>query len=504
MNGKRYGMRVGLVLMSSALLVAMGTGLTAAKTTGPALHIPKLRWKGTITMYAQAYSPVAPGVKLKKGAIRLTAFGALAKQFEHLYPGIKISFVEPFNDTNQSVETKAAGGTMLDVYWNQYGSWNAVFPPGIVYNLDPYFNQPNPYIPGNKKWKDVMSARVLQQTVNPTNGAHYELDADWVGTAFYYNKRLFAKAGITAPPKTWTQLITDAKRLTAHHIIAGADIPMYYGWWARLFLGNDLGLKTLTQLEKWSKARYAVTALGEVIGYKKGVLNPATNPRIIGWWPLVKQLYHYFDPNVTDIPWNNVPAGAQTGSALFGAGKVAMVYQGSWLPNEIKAAGAKFPLGSFPFPTASLHSVYKFATNVNSAADVGGPSAAYQFGISTPRADQSMRQPGKFQAVLDWLRFIGTPQHVQAVVNQLGEFVPTLKGTKPVPSEAGAALPKGAQYASIQGFDDVTNQAATEIGNVWQEYLGGHLSFAAAKQQYDAAVRQAVQQYIATNHPHIP
>jgi raffinose/stachyose/melibiose transport system substrate-binding protein len=180
-----------------------------------------------------------------------------------------------------------------------------------------------------------------------------------------------------------------------------------------------------------------------------------------------------------------------------------MVYQGSWMPNEAKLAGAHFPIGSFAFPAQSLPSVFQYGTNINSSADVGGPSAAFQYAIATHKSDQTMT-PAKFQAVLDWVRFFSTPQHDQQIVNNLGEFVPTFKGAKPLKSERGSALPKGARYASVFGFSDVSPEAHTRIFNLFQEYVSGHISFAAAKQQYDSIVAQAVSQYIALHHPQIP
>lgn len=495
--------RLSLVLGGAALVSGMITGYSSRPNRVP-INVPKLKWKGTITMYAQTYTPSVPGVKLAPGSPKLSAFENVAKAFEKLYPGIHIRFINPpamsSNDI-QAVEVDAAGGRLPDVLWGQYIDFNTVWPKGIVANLDPYFNQPDPYIPGNKLWKNVMNKRVLAQTVAPS-GAHYIVDGDWVGTAFYYNKSLFHQAGISSPPKSWAQIIADAKILKSHHITPGADIP-YYSWWSRLFLGNDLGARTVAELEHYSKSKDAVTALGEVIGYKKGIFNPSTNPRIMAWWPLVRQLYRYWNVDVTDIPVLNQPSGVQNGQKLFAAGKVAMVYQGSWMPNEAKVAGAKFAIGSFQFPAGSLSKAFKYGTSINSSADVGGPSAAFQYAIATQRADHSM-SPAKFQAVLDWVRFFSTPTMDQKIVNQLGEFVPTFKGAKALKEERGAALPKGAKYASIFGFSDLSAEAHTRIFDLFQEYVSGHLSFAAAKQQYDAVVQQAVQQYIVTNHPRIP
>ncbi len=455
-------------------------------------------------MYAQAYTPAVPGVKLPADSPKLTAFETVAKAFEKLYPGIHIKFIYPAglnSQSIQSVETDAAGGKLPDVFWGQYIDFNSVWPRGIVVNLNPYLSRPNPYIPGNAVWRNVMSKRVLEMIAAP-NGAQYEVDGDWIGTAFYYNKALFNKAGIAAPPTSWKSLLADCRILRAHHITPGADVP-YYSWWSRLFLGNDLGTKTIQRLEQYSHSKFAVSALGEVIGYKKGFFNPAQNPRITAWWPVVKQLYQYWTKNVTDIPVLNQPAGVINGQKLFAGGKVAMVFQGSWLPNEIRLSGARFPLGSFPFPARSLRNVFKYGTAIESNYDVAGPSAAFQYAIATHRADTTMT-PAKFQAVLDWVRFFTTPQRVQKIVNQLGDSVPTLKGTHPIPSAKGVAPHTGAKYASVFGFSDLTPEAHTRIFNLFEEYVSGHIGFAAAKAQYDMIVKQAVQQYIATNHPHIP
>lgn len=187
----KNGARLGSVVALSTLIVGVGSGFTSGKVVHRAANIPKLTWKGTITMFAQAYTPVAPGVKRVKDEAKLTEFETLAKQFEAMYPGIKIKFIPAsFQDSDEQVETMTAGGDMYDVYWNIYDNFNAVFPPGIVYNLNPYFNEPDPYIPGNKAWKDVMSTRVLNETADSANGAHYIVDGDWVGTAFYYNLHL--------------------------------------------------------------------------------------------------------------------------------------------------------------------------------------------------------------------------------------------------------------------------------------------------------------------------
>ena len=486
--------QAGLIGLSAAMVLTTATAFTPR----PAAHraLPHLKWKGTITMFAQSYTPIAPGVKLPKNSPRLTALETLARQFGRLYPGIHIHFVNPtFQDTNQQVETKAAGGTMYDVYFNQYENWNTVFPQGIVYNLAPYFRQPDPYIAGNKHWASVMNPKIVAETRAP-GGQIYEINGDYLGIQFFYNKTLFHRAGIAGPPKTWAALLADAKKLKAHHIMPGADVPTY-DWWVRDFLGNYLGLPTMRKIAGFSR-QPGISEYDDAIAYAKGILNPAKNPRIMAWWPVVKQLYTYWNKNATVIPWNNQPTGAQTGQVLFAAGKVAMVFGGTWVPNTVKFSGGKFPIGSFPMPVLSRTS--KFATGYNSAGDAGGPQAAFQYAISTPKADTSMGQPGKFQAVLDWLRFIATPKHDQMIVNQLGSFVPTFKGTQPTPALTSVKAQLSRPWYQCDGGQFLTSAEYTTIRNIFQEYVGGHLSLSAAKTQYARAVSTAYHQFALQHH----
>ncbi len=484
------------LLITSALSLAP---LLVNPTALAATKAPKLTWKGTIDFFAQSYTPAAPGVKLQPGAIQYHELEKLAVQFEHMYPGIKIHFVNPsFSDSNQAVETLAAAGKMYDVYWQQYDNWNTVFPQGIVYDLKPYMNQPNPFIPGNKAWKDVMNPHILAASAAP-GGQEYGVNGDYLGVEFFYNKNLFKKAGIKAPPKTWKQLILDAATLRKHGITPGADIPVY-DWWVRDFLGNYLGLPTLKKIASFSN-QPGDTEFDDAIAYYKGILDPSKNPRIMAWWPVVKQLYSYWDNNVTVLPWNNTPSNAETGSKLFAAGKVAMVFQGSWLPNSVKGQNnGKIPFGIGSFPMPSLMGTSKYATSYNSSGDAGGPQAAFQFGISTPRADQSMSQPGKLEACLDWLRFISTPQHDQAIVNEVGSFVPTFKGTTPVPDLASVEAQLQAPWYQEDGGQFLTSQEYTTIRNIFQEYVSGNLSLASATQQYGQAVSTAFHQFVLTQH----
>ncbi|MHB1629396.1 MAG: ABC transporter substrate-binding protein [Bacilli bacterium] len=483
----------------TAVLGVLSTAVpTMASTSGSAL--PHLSYKGTITMYAQSYTPAVKGVYQNSWqTIKLHAFEQVAQAFEKLYPGIHIKFVNSNTyGSTQWYETEAAAGLLPDVTWVQNALTNSVLPKGVYTNLAPYFAKPNPFIPGNKKWSSIMNSRILETTKAP-NGAQYVLDGDWVATAFYYNINLFKKAGITTPPKTWAQLIKDSKILKAHGIVPGAiDSGSLYGWWNRIFNTNAVGQKKLNALLAIDHSVGIVSSVDEVKGYEQGLLNPAKNPALTAWWPAVKNLMSLWDKSVLEVPINNTNPSAPETNNYFAAQKIAMAYDGSWLPPIIHALPKNklFPVGAFTID--NLTGTSKYATSLVTSQDVGGPNAAFQYGVATQQSDHSMT-PQKLKAVIAWMQFFGTPRWDGTICDELGSFIPTFKGAKPTPSEAGIVKDFNKPFYALDLFENLTPQAATQTGSLFQEYVTGHLSLQSAQQQYSQIAAQAVQQYKVKN-----
>lgn len=452
-------------------------------------------------MFAQNYTPAAPGVQLAPGTPKLQELYKLAQQFEQYYPGVKIKFLGASYNTNDSTTssmiTQAAGGQLPDIWFQQYATVNTQFPKGVALNLNPYLQQPDPYVPGNTKWASVMNPVVLSETeASPTT--QYDMDGDYVGVTFFYNKSLFAKAGISGAPTTWAQLIADCKKLQAHGITPGAlEIPSSggYDWLVRVFLGNFLGQATLQKIDSYS-ATPGITAEDQAIAYHNGILNPTTNPKVLAWWPYAKQLYSYFDKTITALPLTP-PPGTQTSQELFAAGKIGLTFTITMLPSDVKADGGKINIGSFPFP--SLAGSSPDATSYDTSADAGGPEAGMQWFVSTPKSDSSMSAPGKQQAVLDWLRFIGTPQRTQAIVNELGSFTPTFQGTTPIPSLRSVAALASKPWEQVDGGEFFSTQGHTDILNLYQQYMLGNVTFAKVKQQYAQIIQTAYNAYLKAN-----
>ena len=145
-------------------------------------------WTGTITVYAQGLNPTEKN--------NLKAMRQVADQYQSQHPGVKIQFdIGDYPEYLQVVGSKAAAGELWDVFWAQWTQLNGSLPAGIAVDLKPYFAQKNPYIPSSPTWGAAMNRTVLGMSTAP-NGAIYNINGDWVITNFYYNKDLFAKAGV--------------------------------------------------------------------------------------------------------------------------------------------------------------------------------------------------------------------------------------------------------------------------------------------------------------------
>ena len=127
----------------------------------------------------------------------------LIKAFEAKNPDIKVDLqVIDWNNITQQVNTMVQTRQLPDILnLNTYAGFAK---DGLLY-----------------KASDVMSASTMSDFV-PTfaknsmyNGSQYGLPFIASARALFYNKGLFAKAHIAAAPRTWAQLLADAKKLQA-------------------------------------------------------------------------------------------------------------------------------------------------------------------------------------------------------------------------------------------------------------------------------------------------
>lgn len=458
--------------------------------------LPDLTWKGTITMGAQAYTPAVEGVKLTPGSAKLEQFGKAAEEFTKLYPEISIKFLgSEYKYEVDQMKTQATGGQLPDVWWQQASIVNTSFPEGVCTNLTEYMEQPNPFIPGNAKWRDV-----LNPSVYATSAANAETqycnNGDFVGTAFFYNKAIFDEVGVS-PPDDFEGLIEICRTLQSHgHTPCAVQLYQYgFGWLSRIFFANMLGEDELKRIMAYSEEP-SITTKDVAIAYRKGVLDPRQNPNVLAWWPKAKELFDFCDPQINQLP-ANPPTGSPEPATVFAAEKVAMIYDGTWAPSAVKANDSDIEIGSFPWP--NLAGSYEGATDYDSSNAVSGPNAAWQYYISTQRSDSSLREKGKLEAVVAWMQFFSTPDWNSAICNEHASFLPTYEGAEPPESMKDLAELAANPIYAISGGTELSTEAADQMSRLFQQYVLDQVSLDEVKTKYPEIIDKGLEEYLRRN-----
>ena len=462
--------------------------LAAALLLGSAKAAPGA-WKGTITMYVQDYTPNWPGVPRP-----LKAFQQVADAYQKANPGIKINFsTVPIPDNDTNLRVKAAAGELFDIYWAQAASLNSTLPKGVALDLAPTFAQPNPYIPGNRAWQDVMNKTQLAQNRAP-GGAVYVLSADNVGYTIFYNKDLFKKAGIVRPPTSWPELVNVAKKLKAAGITPFHQVPAY-PWWSTFFI-SDFYHKDYARLTGFD-GQPGQSGLDEAVAIKRGLLGPKDD-RFMSWWPLFKQLTDTWPRDYLTL---DVGKNYDAFNQDFVGGRAAMAFEGSYSIRALQDLGAQFGVGAFNFPSLT-RAQSTYATGAYVANAVGG-NGSFQYAVSTPLANKTMREAGKTQAVLDWMRYFGTPKNVQRILAENASYVPTWPGVDAPLSPTFDSTPFRQQASKPNRALNVSsatpNLGWTDMQRIFGLYLGGNITYAKDRTQVQTLLDKAADSYARKN-----
>lgn len=141
------------------------------------------------------------------GLPQYAAYQWLFKTYETTHPNVTIAR-EAVSGTEilPKLLAEASTGTLPDLAVPDNPQIPNLAATGKFVNLDPYlkkWGQWGDYLPGSK-------------AVTTVKGAVYGIQIGTNDLAIYYNKKIFAEAGVT-PPKTWTwaQFLADSKQIVA-------------------------------------------------------------------------------------------------------------------------------------------------------------------------------------------------------------------------------------------------------------------------------------------------
>jgi raffinose/stachyose/melibiose transport system substrate-binding protein len=305
-----------------------------------------------------------------------------------------------------------------------------------------------------KPWIGSLGSSVSGWQVN---GKQYGIPYSLGVVGFWYNKDLFARASISAPPASWDEFLADIQKLKAAGItpiaLGGKDR------WPDAFYWDYLAVRLCSkQTMQQAAVDYKLT---DSCWTQAGVK--------------VKQL---LDAQPFESGFLAVPAqqGAGSSAGLLGNGKAAMELQGHWNPGVMngltpdqKGLGDK--LGWFPFPTVS-------GGAGQSGAALGGGDG-YSCSWKAPRA-----------ACVDFLKFLAS-QDVQRRWAALNVGLPVAEGSQ-----------TGVQDPALRGLIDFRGKAsyvqlyldiafATSVGQALDDAIANQFAGTMSPDQVVKAITDA-------------
>lgn len=125
----------------------------------------------------------------------------IADAFHAANPSItvKVQTVN-WNDFDTKIQTMVQNRQYPDITEGDYFANYAQ--EGLLYKASEVMSDPSNLMPAFK-------------TLGSYQGAQYGMPFTTSSRTLFYNKKLFAQAGIAAPPKTWDELMTDAGKIAA-------------------------------------------------------------------------------------------------------------------------------------------------------------------------------------------------------------------------------------------------------------------------------------------------
>jgi multiple sugar transport system substrate-binding protein len=318
------------------------------------------------------------------GTHELKAFKSLVDEYNRNHPKIHVKVVGDINDTK--IVAAIRSGTAPDIVssFNSYNVGNYCGTGGWI-DLTPYLKKDhidvNGFPPATRYYTQYGGKRCALPLLADTYG-------------LYYNKTLFAKAGIKSPPKTISELTADAKKLTQRSsdgTIKVAGIDPLIGFYENVpeRWGQSFGVQWLTSDNKSNISKDP--AWTKMFEWQKS---------LVDWYGYAKLAR--FQAGLGD---------EFSASQAFEQGKLAMNLDGEWRVAFIADEHPSLNYGTAPMPVDDAHPELYGSGYINGTI------------IGIPRGGKHQDQA--WQVV----KYLTTNSHFLAQFSNLIRNVPTTKAS---------------------------------------------------------------------------
>jgi raffinose/stachyose/melibiose transport system substrate-binding protein len=361
---------------ASPSVPAASTPASAAPTTAPTAA------PASVEPSAAAAPVTVDWWHITTGDPGKTEFQGIADAYTKAHPNVTIKITILENEAFKAkLQTTMQSGQVPDLFqsWGG-GTMAAQADAGLLKDITADI----------ASWKDTINPGAL--SIYQYNGKQYGIPWDLGMIGVWYNKDLFTKAGIAAPPATWDEFLADVDKLKAAGItpyaLAGKDKwPGMHAWtYLVLRIGGAEALTQMVQSGDWNTD--ACKAAGaEVL-------------KLVAKKP--------FQDGYLNAVYDKGEAAA------MGNGKAAMELMGQWAPavqiqNSTSGKGIGDKLGWFPFPSV--------AGGAGAATDGVGGGNGIAVGKDAP------------PEAVDFLKFLSSPENA-SLIGKDGFGLPTTVGTE--------------------------------------------------------------------------
>ncbi|MCO4694046.1 ABC transporter substrate-binding protein [Streptomyces sp. RO-S4] len=249
-------------------------------------------------------------------------------RFEKAHPDITVKIVGNINDDKLNQALRAGGSNGPDVVSSFTTSNVGKFcSSGAFADLKPFV----------EKSKLDLGKIIPKPMLDYTQFEGTRCALPLLGDAYglYYNKDAFAKAGITEPPKTWSEFARVAKKLTK----AEGD-----GYEQLGFMPNYHGYETVVDhyMSQWDHAYFDAD----------GKSNIADDPAFAEMFTYQKKLVDDLGGFAKLERYRSTFGDEWGAEHPFHTGRVAMQLDGEWRLGMARDAGVDFEIGTAPMPVA--------------------------------------------------------------------------------------------------------------------------------------------------------
>lgn len=410
MKKHKYPIILSVLLTMSLILSACGGGGNLVSDNNGSSDKPGQK---TVTIF-QFKTEIVEGLN------------ELKVEFEKEHPDIKLDIqtVGGGADYDAALKTKFASGDAPDIFSNngyaKLDMWQE--------KLEDLSDQP---------WvKDLVP---LAAEAITKDDKVYGLPLDLEGFGYVYNKDLFAKAGITTLPKTYSELEAAAKKLQAAGITPFANA--YQEWWLVGSQGISVAFANQDDVD------------GFIKGMNDGTSSIVGNEQFANWAKLMKLTLDYGNKNPLTTDYN-------TQVTMFANGEAAMMQEGNWAQTMIDGITPNMNIGILPMPLS------------DDASKTGKVTIGVPVNLVVNK-DSDAKEEAKI--FLNWL--VTSDIGKEYLVKKF-KFIPAMTTIKATPEDMGPIATDLVKY--VEEGNIFAHQAgkfpdgvAQEFGSAIQQYLAG-------------------------------